>query len=160
LWISSLTLLRTRFLLFPVAGIGFAPLPDALNGFVAPEVFSTERSALPAALTGHLAGLATGGCRTVTLVVRVAGIGKKEGPATKAFASAWLATHHRTSRKKTDRKSNQKNPSEEDPSRRRKKSFQPEQPKKNQSEEDGIPKRRFSFAINSPLTFWIEQTGP
>jgi len=79
-------------------------------------------------------------------------IGREELPATSAFAPARFAIHRAPSRKKRIGKSNQKNGLEEDPKRRRKKSFQGEQPKKIQSEEDRISNRRFSSTFIPPLT--------
>jgi len=129
-----------------------APVSHAADCFVATEVFSTELGAPPMTLTGHLAGLMTGWSRTVMLVMPVTRIGREERPATTAFAPAWFATHRGPRRKKTSGRSNQKNGTEENPRRRRKKSFQSEQPKKTQSEEDGVSDRRFSGTFIPPLT--------
>lgn len=127
-WLSirSLSLLRARLLLFPVARMSTTPLLHAEHLFLTTEVVSPQTAVPPAALTGYLAGLATSRSRTVILVTFVTVIGTEELPATTAFASARFATHRVPSPAESGRKSNSKNACEEDPRRRRKKSFQGE----------------------------------
>jgi hypothetical protein len=79
-------------------------------------------------------------------------IGTEENAATSALASACLGTHQAPSPKKRAGKSNKKIGSEEHPKRRRKKSFQCEQPKKIPSEEDRISNRRVFGTFIPPLT--------
>jgi hypothetical protein len=78
-------------------------------------------------------------------------LGTEEDAATSALASAYLGNHQAPSRKKRPGKSNKKIGSEEHPKRRRKKSFQCEQPKKIQSEEDRISNRRVFGTFIPPL---------
>jgi hypothetical protein len=129
-----------------------APLLHTLDFALSAEVRSIGKLVSPPALTGHLAGLTTRRSRTVRLVMAVTVLGTEEDAATSALAPAYLGTHQAPSRKKRTKKSKEKTGSEEHLERRRKKSFQCEQPKKIQSEEDGISNRRFSGSFILPLT--------
>ena len=132
--ISSLSLLRRRLLLLPVARMPSAPLLHTLDFALAAEVRSVAKLVSPTPLTGQLTGLTTRRSRTVFLMP-VPIIGTEEDPATSTLAPAWFATHRAPNGKKKTAKSNKKKRTEEDPKRRRKKSFQSELPKKMHKQE-------------------------
>src|SRR6266511_2352337 len=63
----------------PVARVGFAPLPDALDLGRAAEIIPVRRFLMPTALAGGLAGLAARGLGAVALAPGTARVGIKEG---------------------------------------------------------------------------------
>ena len=68
-----------RTLASPVARVGFAPLPDALDLSRAAEIISVLRFLMPTALASGLAGLAARGLAAVALAPGTARVGSKEG---------------------------------------------------------------------------------
>ena len=63
----------------PVARVGFAPLPDALDLGRPAEIIPVVRFLMPTALAGGFAGLAARGLGTVALALGAARVGLKEG---------------------------------------------------------------------------------
>ena len=68
-----------RALASPVARVGFAPLPDALDVGGAGEGIAVSGLVSPTTLAGGLAGLATRGLGAVALARGAARVGSKEG---------------------------------------------------------------------------------
>src|SRR5215471_7775755 len=81
-----------RALAAPVARVGLAPLPDALDVGGASEVIAVAGLLEPAALARRLAGLAARGLSAVALALDVARVRSKEGPTVLALAlGAWTS---------------------------------------------------------------------
>jgi hypothetical protein len=104
--------------------MGSTPRLDAAHFFLPAEVIAPELGLSPTTLTGDLAGLSASQGRAVMLVMPVTVIRTEKLSATTALAPARFATHRAPSPDKRAGKSNPKSGCEEDPRRRRKKSFQ------------------------------------
>ena len=99
--------LRWGVLGLPVAGMGLAPRPDAIDVLGVPEVVAVGRFAKPPPLAGQLAGLAASGFAAVMLAIVITPIGEEKLAATTALTSLGLLTHRESkpSRRRKELKS-------------------------------------------------------
>ena len=93
-----------RGLASPVARVGFAPLPDALDMGRVAEIIPVAWLVEPAALAGSLAGLAARGLGAVALAPGAARVGSKEGLTVLALAFREWTCHWPASPQANDRK--------------------------------------------------------
>jgi hypothetical protein len=77
----------------PVARVGLAPLPDALNVGEAFEVIAVRRLVQPAALAGGFAGLAALELGAIALAPGAARVGGKEGLTVLTLTLAQWTSH-------------------------------------------------------------------
>jgi hypothetical protein len=82
-----------RALAAPVARVGLAPLPDALDVGWACEVIAVRRFVKPAPLAGDFAGMAALGLRAVALASGATGVGSKEGLTMLTLALTQWTSH-------------------------------------------------------------------
>ena len=87
----------------PVARVGFAPLPDALDLGRAAEIIAVLRFLMPTALASGLAGLAARGLAAVALAPGTARVGSKEGLTVLALALREWTFHWPASPQANDR---------------------------------------------------------
>ena len=95
---------RTRALASPVARVGLAPLPDALDMGRAAEVITVVGGWQPTALAGRFASLAARGLGAVALPPRAARVGSKEGLTVLALALGEWTSHGPVSPQAHERK--------------------------------------------------------
>ena len=77
----------------PVARVGSAPLPDALDLGRTAEIIPVVRFVMPTALAGGLAGLSARGLGAVALAPGAARVGIKEGLTVLALAFGEWTSH-------------------------------------------------------------------